>query len=119
MTGHVNGDRIAEQATPTPAPNAAAETGWTCPRGGGEVLATAQVPRGPGTTEVLLCACCDADDPVAGPIVTFFTVHETVTPETIAEFAALLHRWAAHVKPPELDVNALDAEVDAWRHGEL
>jgi hypothetical protein len=119
MTDSVNGDRIAEQAARMPGANIAAEPGWTCPRCGGEVLATAGLPHRPGTTQVLLCSRCDAADPVAGPIVTFFTVHETVTPDTVEEFATLLHRWAAHVKVPELDVNALDAEVEAWRRGEL
>lgn len=64
--------------------------GRACPRCGGEVLATLRH----GARDVFLCERCDRDDPVTGPVVTFFTVHERVTEETADQLAVLLRRWA-------------------------
>ncbi|MEU0567533.1 DUF6300 family protein [Nonomuraea sp. NPDC005983] len=100
-----------------------------CPRcHGGDVLAVLRVPHGwttargnqvQGSAEVLLCARCDADGPVTGPIVAYFAVHELVSPETLDELASLLRDWIDRAKPPELDENALAAEVEAWYRGDL
>ena len=99
-----------------------------CPACGGEVLAVLEVPHGwateqgkqvRGTSEVLLCERCDREDPVTGPIVVFFTVHEQATTEHAGELAALLQRWADHATERRPDLKALDAEVEAWRRGEL
>jgi hypothetical protein len=102
--------------------------GRACPVCDGEVLAALQVPHGwttdhgrqvRGVAEVLLCERCDREDPVTGPIVVFFTVHEQVTNETAGQLTELLQRWADHCTAPRLDVEALNAEVDAWYRGEL
>jgi hypothetical protein len=99
-----------------------------CPRCAGDVLAALRVPHGwrtecgtevSGTTEILLCARCDIDDPVTGPIATFFAVHEVATDQTVDVLARLIRRWAETARPPRLDQAALDAEVDAWYRGEL
>jgi Family of unknown function (DUF6300) len=104
------------------------DAGRECPRCGGEVLAALRVPNGwqggrgqqvRGTTEVLLCARCDQDDPITGPVVTFFAVHERATAETAGQLAVLLRRWAAGAVPPQVDEAALDAEAEAWYRGEL
>jgi hypothetical protein len=104
------------------------EPGRVCPVCGGEILAALQVPNGwttghgrqvHGTADVLLCSRCDRDDRITGPIVTFFAVHAIATPETFDELAVLLQRWADHAAGRQLDEQALEAEVDAWRRGEL
>lgn len=102
--------------------------GRDCPRCGGEILAALQIPHGwtreggqpvQGTGEVLLCERCDRDDPITGPVVTFFTVHERATAATADQLAVLLQRWADHASLPQLNQAQLEAEVDAWYRGEL
>ncbi|WP_043635148.1 DUF6300 family protein [Nonomuraea candida] len=100
-----------------------------CPRcRTGEVLAVLRLPhtwtnaagrpvRGVG--EVLVCARCDADDPVAGPIVTYFAVHGTVRPPHAAALARLLRHWITHARPPRPDEDALRAETESWHRGDL
>jgi hypothetical protein len=99
-----------------------------CPVCGGEILAVLKVPHGwetehgkqvRGTSEVLLCERCDREDPLTGPIVVFFTVHEQVTAEDAEELAALLQRWADHATARRPDLAALDEEIDAWYRGDL
>ena len=99
-----------------------------CPRCGGEGLLSAQVPhewrnnRGimvRGTRIVVLCPHCDAEDPAAGSLILFFAVHGQVTGETTEEFASLLRGWASQAQAPEVDQDALEAELQAWRRGEL
>ncbi|MBB6551057.1 DUF6300 family protein [Nonomuraea rubra] len=95
-----------------------------CPRCTGEVLAVLRLPhtwtnasgrpvRGHG--EVLLCARCDAGDPLA----TYFAVHGTARPEHAALLARLLRQWLDRVRPRAPDEDALRAEAEAWRRGEL
>ena len=100
----------------------------TCPRCAGDVLAALRVPHGwltergtdvNGSTEILLCARCDGDDPITGPIATFFAVHEIATGPTADVLARLVGRWIENAKPPRLDEAALDAETDAWYRGDL
>nr|WP_055502209.1 DUF6300 family protein [Nonomuraea pusilla] len=103
--------------------------GGTCPRcRTGEVLAVLRLPRSwtntsgslvRGTRDVLLCAACDADDPLAGPVVTYFAVHGRARPQDAALLAACLLRWIAGARPAEPDERALRAEADAWRRGDL
>ncbi|MDN3360125.1 DUF6300 family protein [Actinomadura sp. DC4] len=104
------------------------EPGRACPVCGGEILAALQVPHGwttgqgkqiKGTSEVLLCERCDREDPITGPIVVFFTVHEQATAEHVDELALLLKRWADNAVARRPDLKALDAEADAWRRGDL
>jgi hypothetical protein len=99
-----------------------------CPRCGLEGLLSARVPHGwergdrrrvNGTTIVVLCPTCDAENPEAGALITFFAVHGRITEDTLAEGANLLQQWAATIRLPTLDVAVLDAEVDAWRRGDL
>ncbi|MFI7643052.1 DUF6300 family protein [Nonomuraea sp. NPDC049400] len=72
-----------------------------------------------GTSEVLVCARCDAGDPLTGPIVTYFTVHGSARPEDAAQLAGYLLRWVERARPPKPDEDALNAEAEAWRRGEL
>jgi hypothetical protein len=99
-----------------------------CPRCGQEGLLSARIPHGwergngartDGTTIVVLCATCDAGNHEAGALITFFAVHGHITEDTLTECADLIHGWMATVRPPTLDLAALDAEIDAWRRGDL
>lgn len=87
-----------------------------------------QVPHGwdnpDGTRQngrllVVLCPSCHADDPAAGPLITFFHVHAHVAAGNLYECADLITRWVASITIPSVDLEQLDAEYDAWRRGEL
>lgn len=104
------------------------DTGPCCPRCGQEGLLSARVPHGwerasgartDGTTIVVLCPSCDAGHPQAGALITFFAVHGHITEDTLTECANLLRAWAESVRLPTLDLAVLDAEMDAWRRGDL
>ncbi|MGR6918582.1 DUF6300 family protein [[Actinomadura] parvosata] len=96
-----------------------------CPRCRfGEILAVLRLPRTwtnasgrpvRGLGEVLLCARCDAGD----PLVTYFAVHAAARPEHAALLARLLRQWAARARPEGPDEDTLRAEAEAWRRGEL
>ncbi|TCJ36585.1 DUF6300 family protein [Parafrankia sp. BMG5.11] len=98
-----------------------------CPRCGGEGLAAARVPhilqtaRGPvqGHHQFVLCSGCDADNPAAGGLITFFHVHGQVSQQTENEFTALLTRWTSSLVVPAVDPQAWEAEYQAWLRGEL
>jgi uncharacterized protein DUF6300 len=96
-----------------------------CPRCRvGYVLAVLRLPhtwtnasggRVRGISEVLLCAHCDADD----PLTRYFTAHGPVRPQDADGFARDLLRWIDRARPPKPDENALKAEAEAWYRGEL
>ncbi|WP_345432058.1 DUF6300 family protein [Actinoallomurus vinaceus] len=99
-----------------------------CPRCDAEVLASLRVPHGwtnthgvqvRGFRELIVCARCDADDPAAGPIVTFFTVHAEASDANIGQLAVLLGRWVAAAQARRVDEAAVDAEAEAYFRGEL
>jgi hypothetical protein len=99
-----------------------------CPRCGQHPLLSADVPHGwdnpgrpqtTGTIPVALCGYCDADDPKAGPLITYFHVHGQVDAANMTEFAALAQAWADSITIPPVDVSALDEEIRAWEQGEL
>ncbi|MFG3423734.1 DUF6300 family protein [Micromonospora sp. NPDC048063] len=102
---------------------------WPCHRCGTDnVLAVLHLPHTwtntsgnqvPVVSKYVLCARCDADDPLTGPIVTHFTVQRTAQPEDVAQLARDLLRWIGQARPAIPDENALKAEVDAWYRGEL
>jgi hypothetical protein len=105
--------------------SAAGET--SCPRCGQPGILSARVPYGwergdgqrtNGTTIVVLCSRCDAGTPAAGALITFFHVHGHVTEETVQQCAELLQAWADSLEVPNLDLDALNSEVAAWRQGE-
>lgn len=72
-----------------------------------------------GHTVVVLCASCDADSPSAAPLITWLHVHGSVSIDAADQFLGLVVRWARALEPPKLDEAALDAEIEAWRRGEL
>jgi Family of unknown function (DUF6300) len=99
-----------------------------CPRCGDPGLMAARLPHGwdrpdgrrtSGTTTVVLCLACDADDPHAGPLITFFHVHGEVTMETVDDAADLILLWAESLRTPDLNIAALEAEAEAWGNGDL
>ncbi|WP_329244891.1 DUF6300 family protein [Actinoallomurus sp. NBC_01490] len=96
-----------------------------CPRCRvGEVLAILRLPhtwtnasggRVRGVSEVLLCARCDADDPVT----RHFPAHGPVRPQDADRLARDLLRRLARARPPKPDEDALKAETEAWYRGDL
>ncbi|MFE9204581.1 DUF6300 family protein [Micromonospora sp. NPDC007230] len=75
--------------------------------------------RVPVVQEIHLCARCDADDPLAGPVVGHLDADGARQPGNAAQLAGDLLRWIDHARPARPDENALKAEVDAWYRGEL
>ncbi|ASO21849.1 hypothetical protein FHR81_003499 [Actinoalloteichus hoggarensis] len=105
----------------------------TCHRCGGPLLLSVRIPhsitgRGGGGERfevrgrrtVPLCARCDRDDPGAMGVIAFFTVHETISDETVQAAAPVLRQWIdeAVANPPVYTDADLDAEIDAWEAGE-
>jgi hypothetical protein len=99
-----------------------------CPRCGQQGLLTADVPHGwdnpdgtttHGTIPVVLCAACDHRSPTAGPLIVYLLVHEHITAETLHECATLIQRWADNITIPPVNAQTLEAEITAWRQGEL
>jgi hypothetical protein len=99
-----------------------------CARCGQQGLLAADVPHGwdnpdgtatRGTIPVVLCADCDHDSPTAGPLIVYLLVHEQITAETLHECAALIQRWADSITVPPVNAEILEAEITAWRQGEL
>ncbi|MDW5323714.1 DUF6300 family protein [Plantactinospora sp. KLBMP9567] len=104
-------------------------TDWPCHRCGTDnVLA---VLRRPGTWTNLsgnrvrvvhklhLCARCDADDPLSGPVVEYLTADEARHPGDVTRLAWDLLRWIDQARPTKPAENALTAEIDAWYRGDL
>jgi hypothetical protein len=99
-----------------------------CPRCGQQVLLSADLPHGwdnpdgtrtSGTIPVGICERCDASDPAAGALITYFQVHGQVDASSLHEFAGLAQAWADGVAIPPLDTAALEDEIRAWKQGEL
>jgi hypothetical protein len=66
-----------------------------------------------GTRGAGLCATCDRDAPDAQGLLAFFTVHETVTDETVTSVAALLAEWVDRVAyQPILRERDIGDEID-------
>ncbi|GAA2626911.1 DUF6300 family protein [Actinomadura fulvescens] len=119
QASHVNGDRVDVVA---------AGEAPSCTRCGGEGLLSARVPHGferpdghrvNGTTVVVLCPRCDAGDRAAGALITFFHVHGEVESDTVQHCADLIHAWVDSIHIPPVNVEAVEAEFDAWKRGEL
>ncbi|SDI18752.1 hypothetical protein SAMN05421505_13743 [Sinosporangium album] len=101
----------------------------TCPRcRTGDILAILRLPhtwenatgkRVSVRSDLLLCSHCDAHDPLTGPIVTYFALHETVRPEHMHHLARLLRRWIDHASIPKPNEKPLTTEAEAWYRGDL
>ncbi|MGI5488048.1 DUF6300 family protein [Microtetraspora malaysiensis] len=99
-----------------------------CGRCGGEGILSARVPHNlvnarnetvRGFTIIVLCPRCDIGQPEAGALISWFTVHGEVTNENLVQAAELIHAWASVAKSPPLNEAALEAEIQAWREGDL
>lgn len=99
-----------------------------CRRCEGEGILSARLPYGwsntkghhvPGVVTVVLCQRCDLNDPAAGALITWFTVHGELTPANLEAAAPLIQAWANTLTPPAFDQLAFDADLEAWRQGEL
>jgi Family of unknown function (DUF6300) len=99
-----------------------------CARCGGEALLAGKAayeqpgPHGEMVRclrDVLLCARCDQGDPAASALIVFFAVHGEVTEETAQGFIALVSAWAAHARTRDVDLAALERDIETWHRGEL
>ncbi|MBT0770200.1 hypothetical protein KIH74_14765 [Kineosporia sp. J2-2] len=79
----------------------------TCPGCGRQGILAATVPhtvtdeRGhetTGTAVAVLCQTCHLDDPQAGPLITYFAVHGSITAETLEQATSLVAGWLAAVR---------------------
>ncbi|MBL7491903.1 hypothetical protein I6A60_20235 [Frankia sp. AgB1.9] len=99
----------------------------SCLRCGGEGLAAARVPHaiqaanGPveGFHRFVLCPSCDADDPAAAGLITYFHVHGQVSTETQGQFVDLLSRWASALTVATVNPTAWEDDLQAWLQGDL
>lgn len=101
----------------------------SCHRCDGELYLSVRVPHPhymkapgqPGRIRVAtLCPRCDVGNTQAHPLLAFFAVHSRVDDENAQEFADLVQAWVESLPPPrEVDIEALEAEIAAWRNGEL
>lgn len=99
-----------------------------CPKCSEDGLLSARVPHNierpdgyivHGTTQVVLCPRCDADQPAAGALITYFHVHGQVNDDTLTQAADLIAAWATSISIPPPDLDQIDAEAAAWRSGDL
>lgn len=99
-----------------------------CVRCGGPGLMACSLPQPPasaaGERTHVLCEHCDIDDPAAGALVAFMTVHVPVPPQRAGELASFVHGWVASLAPcPDQearpDREAPDAEWEAYRLGDF
>lgn len=99
-----------------------------CPLCGAEALLSATVPHGwctesgqqvQGRRTALLCSQCHRDDPVPLALIEFFEIYGSVTLETLEIFELRLQMWVDHVSKQQLDIEGLNAEIEAWQNGEL
>lgn len=101
-----------------------------CRRCGGALLLAVQVPvpvenaRGQSVTSyrtATLCPRCDRDNRAAQGVLAFFTVHETITPETVEQAIPLLQEWVENLiqHPPVYTEQELEEDIDRWERGEM
>jgi uncharacterized protein DUF6300 len=98
-----------------------------CVRCGAQALlvgeATCQYLETSGETlrkhRIVLCSWCDRHDTAAGALITFFAVHGAVTTRNANEFLALVNAWAVKVQTIQVDMEALERDVQAWHRGEF
>lgn len=76
---------------------------------------------GEGTVRLVpLCPRCDRDEPSAQGLLAFFGVHQTISEENAADFAALVNEWVDQLPIPKTaDPAAFERDVAAWHRGEL
>lgn len=99
-----------------------------CGRCGKEGILSARVPHHlvnareetvMGTSIVVLCPRCDIRQPEAGALIAWFVVNAKITSDNLTSAAELVHAWASFASVPPLNEAALEAEVEAWRGGNL
>ncbi|WP_370026364.1 DUF6300 family protein [Planotetraspora sp. GP83] len=72
-----------------------------------------------GFAIIVLCPSCDIGHPEAGALIAWFTVHGEINSENLMQATRLIHTWASVTRVPPLDEGALEAEIQAWREGDL
>lgn len=72
-----------------------------------------------GMREAVLCPSCDHADPAASAVVALFTVDQRIGHDNLATFHSLAAAWVDSVRDRTVDLDALHAEEEQWRRGEL
>jgi hypothetical protein len=69
---------------------------------------------------VPVCPRCDSNEPSLQGLLAFFALHETLSDDTVEEFAALVNEMIHRLPPARtVDPAAFEAELAAWRRGEF
>ncbi|WP_274558090.1 DUF6300 family protein [Streptomyces spiramyceticus] len=99
-----------------------------CPPCGGPGLLLAQFPhswknaRGEdvnGLREAVLCPACDCGEPAADELLALFAVDDQVGLSNFEVFGELVAAWVQSVRHRIVDEEALGAEYEQWKRGEL
>ncbi|MFK0279530.1 DUF6300 family protein [Streptomyces sp. NPDC090499] len=72
-----------------------------------------------GLREAVLCPSCDHGDPAATELLALYSVDGPVSPENLDVFGGLVAAWVESVRQRSVDEEALNAEFELWKRGEL
>ncbi|MFF6980240.1 DUF6300 family protein [Streptomyces sp. NPDC008343] len=99
-----------------------------CPQCAGSTLLLAQFQhtwensRGEdvsGRRETVLCPGCDQREPPAAELLALFAAHDQISPVSMDVFGGLVAAWIESVRQHTTDEEALNAEFELWKRGEL
>lgn len=99
-----------------------------CPQCDGSTLLLARFPHAwknglgrdvSGLRETVLCPSCHHSDPAAAELLALYAVDDHVSPENLDVFGGLVAAWVESVRQRTVDEEALTAEFELWKRGEL
>ncbi|MFD5856062.1 DUF6300 family protein [Streptomyces chartreusis] len=72
-----------------------------------------------GFREAVLCPGCHHKEPAAAELLALFAVDDQLSLENVDTFGGLVAAWAESVRQRTVDEEALTAEFELWKRGEL